>query len=246
VGEDIDPECIEWDTQNLSPAASFVLNAEAPPLPFPDAKFDLIYALSVFTHITAHWAAWLVELDRVLAPGGRLILTIMSEAMCQPVSGEPWDEGNVGMSVYREGQDWAHGGPMVLHSPWWIEEHWGRLFDIELLKPRGFAGDDLEEGRDDQGVVVLRKTERTATIEELERLDPAQVREAPALHHEVRHLRAEVAELRAQSSGAEWLSERLEEAEARARAAERTLAGVERSASWRLTAPLRRAKSWFR
>ncbi|HEU4707469.1 MAG TPA: class I SAM-dependent methyltransferase [Solirubrobacterales bacterium] len=205
-GSDIDPECIEWDTQNLTPAASFVVNEEVPPLPFEDGKFDLIYALSVFTHISTHWPAWLLELDRLLAPGGRLVATIMSEGMCQAISGEPWDEANVGMNVYEAGQEWDLGGPMVLHSPWWIREHWGRLLDVERLKSRGFHGDTVEPGQDDQGVVVLRKAGRTATVAELERLDPEEAREAPALYHDVLHLRAEVADLRARCRDADRMS----------------------------------------
>jgi len=199
-GSDIDPECIAWSQRHLSPPASFVVNDEAPPLPLPDGKFDLIYALSVFTHISAHWPAWLLELDRLLAPGGRLLATIMSEGMSEAVAGEAWDEENVGMSVYEAGQAWSLGGPMVLHSPWWIEEHWGRLFEIERLLPRGFYGSTIRPGQDDQGVVVLRKGGGAATIAELERIDPATAREAPALYHDVLHLRAEVAELRARAS----------------------------------------------
>jgi hypothetical protein len=162
----------------------------------------------VFTHISTHWPAWLLELDRVLAPGGRLIVTIMSEGMCEAISGESWDEGNVGMNVYEAGQEWSLGGPMVLHSPWWIEEHWGRLFDIERLKSRGFHGDTVEPGQDDQGIVVLRKAERRQTPEELERLDPTQAREAPALYHDVLHLRAEVAGLRARLRDADRMAGR--------------------------------------
>lgn len=195
-GSDIDPRCIDWDRQHMSPSISFVVNDEIPPLPFPAEKFDLIYALSVFTHISTHWPAWLLELHRILAPGGRLIATIMSEGMCEAISGEAWEERNVGMNVYEAGQAWSRGGPMVLHSPWWIEEHWGRLFEIELLMPRGFHGDAVKLGEDDQGAVVLRKTSRTATFDDLERIDPAEKREAHALYHDVLHLRAEVAELR--------------------------------------------------
>jgi len=46
-----------------------------PPLPFPDNSFDLIYAVSVFTHLSEeHQRTWLPELRRVLRPGGRLLL----------------------------------------------------------------------------------------------------------------------------------------------------------------------------
>ena len=202
-GSDIDPRCIEWDQRHMSPPASFVLNEELPPLPFPDAKFDLIYAFSVFTHISVHWAGWLLELDRVLAPEGRIFASFMGEGMCEAVTGEPWDERNIGMNVYEAGQEWSLGGPMVMHSPWWIEEHWGRLFTIERLVPRSVQRRTEKVGQDDHGAVVLQKSGRRPTVEELERLNPTEAsREATALHHDVLHLRAEVAELRAQVKAA--------------------------------------------
>ncbi|HEY1354770.1 MAG TPA: methyltransferase domain-containing protein, partial [Solirubrobacterales bacterium] len=171
-------------------------NEELPPLPFPDGKFDLVYAFSVFTHISVHWAAWLLELDRVLAPEGRIVASFMSEGMCEPVTGEPWDESNIGMNVYEEGQDWSLGGPMVMHSPWWIEEHWGRLFDVERLVPSGFFDDRSGLGQDDHGAVTLvKRPGEPPPREELERLDPAESREATALLHEVRRLRTENAAL---------------------------------------------------
>jgi hypothetical protein len=46
-------------------------------------------------------------------------------------------------------------------------------------------------------MVVMRKTGRKVTVEELERIDPREGREAQALYHDVLHLRAEVAGLRA-------------------------------------------------
>jgi hypothetical protein len=83
---------------------------------------------------------------------------------------------------------------MVLHSPWWIEEHWGRLFEIERLMASGFHAN--EASQDDQGVVVMRKTDRRTDHAGLLRLDPSEGREATALYHDVQHLRAEIADLR--------------------------------------------------
>lgn len=193
-GSDIDTRCIEWNQVHLGHAAKFIANDEIPPLDLPAGHFDLIYALSVFTHLSTHWAGWLLDLWRLLTPGGLLVVTIMSEGMGERVSGEPWDESRIGMAVYEEGQDWEHGGPMVLHSPWWIEEHWGRLFEIEKLMPAGFHAN--EASQDDQGVVVMRKTAQAVDYQGLLSLDPGEPREAVALDHEVRHLRAEVAALR--------------------------------------------------
>lgn len=196
-GSEISAACIDWDRRHLSPGASFVLHEEAPPLPLPDDKFDLIYALSVFTHIADEWAAWLLELDRVLSPGGRLVCTFMGEGMCEAVTGEQWDEANFGMSVYEIGQSWELGGPMVIHSPWWIEAHWGRLFTVEHLQPRDFIEGAAERGEDDHGVVVLRKSDGVRpSPQELERPHPSEPRELTALDHTARRLEREVAALR--------------------------------------------------
>jgi SAM-dependent methyltransferase len=194
-GSDIDPACIDWNRAHLDPSLSFVVNGAAPPLCFEADTFDLVYALSVFTHIDRLWASWLVEMHRVLAPGGLLVATIMSEGMCEAVSGEAWQESRVGMNVYECGQSWALGDPMVLHSPWWIREHWGRLFEIFEVRPRRFY--ERADGQmDDNGVAVLRKAGPPVSVAELEHIDPGEAREVSPLSHDLLHLRAEVAGLR--------------------------------------------------
>jgi hypothetical protein len=112
------------------------------------------------------------------------------------VAGEEWIEDRVGMNVYEAGQDWGVGGPMVLHSPWWLREHWGRLFEIDAIEPRRFVEATPSWGQHDHGVVVLRKVDKSVTFDELVRPNPDEPREAIALLHEVDHLRAEVANLR--------------------------------------------------
>jgi 2-polyprenyl-6-hydroxyphenyl methylase/3-demethylubiquinone-9 3-methyltransferase len=47
------------------------------PLPLDDSSFDLVWASEVIEHV-ADTAAWLSELRRVLAPGGRLLITTPS------------------------------------------------------------------------------------------------------------------------------------------------------------------------
>ncbi len=76
TGSDIDGEAIAWCQENLAEVGTFVRNEIMPPLPFPDATFDLTYAVSVFTHLPKRMErAWLRELTRVTKPGGYLLLT---------------------------------------------------------------------------------------------------------------------------------------------------------------------------
>ena len=65
-----------WCRDEPRRSRRFERNALAPPLAFADESFDLVYALSVFTHLTAELQlAWRDELRRVLRPGGRLLVT---------------------------------------------------------------------------------------------------------------------------------------------------------------------------
>ena len=78
-GVDVDAEAIAWCQANI-PAASFICGSPLPPLPFADASLDMIYAISVFTHLNEDFQrAWIAELERVLTPGGMLLLSVYSE-----------------------------------------------------------------------------------------------------------------------------------------------------------------------
>ncbi|HEY0150049.1 MAG TPA: class I SAM-dependent methyltransferase [Allosphingosinicella sp.] len=75
-GCDISAEHVAWCRRHLSPPFHFFTNTKVPHLPFRDGSFDFIYCGSVFTHIDDLAVAWLLELRRLLAPGGRLYVTI--------------------------------------------------------------------------------------------------------------------------------------------------------------------------
>lgn len=75
-GADANPEPITWDRANL-PGIDFRQNELEPPLSYDSDQFDLIYALSVFTHIPFKWQKpWIDELYRVMRPGGYLFCTV--------------------------------------------------------------------------------------------------------------------------------------------------------------------------
>jgi SAM-dependent methyltransferase len=74
-GADVNPRLVEWCSQNVDNFETVVSGAD-PPLRFGDATFELVYALSVFTHLSEEGAErWLGELARVLKPGGLLLAT---------------------------------------------------------------------------------------------------------------------------------------------------------------------------
>jgi SAM-dependent methyltransferase len=88
AGTDANPKPIEWDRKNL-PNIDFYTNELAPPLAFENESFDLVYALSVFTHIPLELQRnWLDELHRILVPGGYLLCTVTDDAVTYQLSDE--------------------------------------------------------------------------------------------------------------------------------------------------------------
>jgi SAM-dependent methyltransferase len=188
-GCDIDAASIEWLQQELSPPIRPFVNNEHPPLPFGDSELDLVWAFSVFTHLVDTWSNWLIELRRVLRPGGLLIASFLGRGVCEELAGEAWADEHFGMNVLGYGQSWDEGGPNVFVSPWWIRAHWGRAFDIAQLR-------DSERGH---GFVLLKKphSRTSPSPRQLELPEEAEPREWQALRHQVRQLQREIVELRA-------------------------------------------------
>ncbi|MEM8772424.1 MAG: methyltransferase domain-containing protein [Pseudomonadota bacterium] len=77
-GVDLNPRLIRWSQENLK--GHFAQNRLAPPLDFPDEHFDIIYLLSVFTHLHLETQnAWLEEFARLTIPGGFTLATFHDE-----------------------------------------------------------------------------------------------------------------------------------------------------------------------
>lgn len=78
-GCDLCATAMNWASENLSPPLRFFQSTTRPSLPLPDASMDLIYGNSVFTHIRELFDTWLMELRRVVRPGGLVFTTILDE-----------------------------------------------------------------------------------------------------------------------------------------------------------------------
>jgi SAM-dependent methyltransferase len=108
------------------------VHGDALALPFPDACFDRIIASEVLEHIWADERA-IAELDRILAPGGKLAVTVPTrfpERVCWALDQEYHSAPGGHIRIYRQrdletklersglavrGSHHAH----ALHSPYW-------------------------------------------------------------------------------------------------------------------------------
>ncbi|MDR2384856.1 MAG: class I SAM-dependent methyltransferase [Tannerella sp.] len=76
---DYNGKYINWCTKNIH-GVDFVKNDLKPPLPYSSDTFDIIYGMSIFTHLSEklHFE-WFEELMRVMKKGGILFLTLHGE-----------------------------------------------------------------------------------------------------------------------------------------------------------------------
>jgi len=199
---------IRWLQENSPERVVAFVNSEEPPLDRPDGFFDLIYVVSVFTHLTDSWSRWLLELHRLLKPDGLLVSTFAGETDHRQylVFDDPWDEDRIGMNVLAPAADWDAGGPAVFHSRWWLEAHWGRAFDVLSVTPDGFGGLT-------QGSLLLRKRDVRLEPEDLERPEPGEPRELAAALHNVRQLSNELGQRQGEIEHLRWHLEQARKAD---------------------------------
>jgi SAM-dependent methyltransferase len=171
AGCDIDRAAVDWARAHR-PAQRWELSSFEPPLPFADASFDLIYSISVFSHLGASLERrWLRELRRVLEPRGVALLSVhgqhafaefragrASTAWCPPqlFEREPLRPDDFVFapyirSVWTEGELPGVGREygLAFHGPEYIRKTWDDGFEVLAILERAVTGW--------QDLVILRR-----------------------------------------------------------------------------------------
>jgi len=134
TGFDIDPQMLDWCGQLLS---SPRLRCVAATLDLPDNSFDLVYAVSVFTHLDETTDFWLSEIHRLLRPGGRAFLTYHDETLYRERFGKALADRHIEGAGGPEGG--AAMGTFYTTALW--EELLKPYYKILRTAPRGLFGD---------------------------------------------------------------------------------------------------------
>jgi SAM-dependent methyltransferase len=151
AGSDVSAPAIEWCRDNLS-FASFETNGLAPPLEFDDASFDLVYALSVFTHLTGELQlAWRDELRRVLRPSGLLLFTTHGRSYVPRLDEGERSQFEHGELVVRWGDIPGTNLCSAYHPESYLRNTFAQGFAFLELEPEGARGNPTQD------LVVLRK-----------------------------------------------------------------------------------------
>ncbi|HET9765651.1 MAG TPA: class I SAM-dependent methyltransferase [Thermoanaerobaculia bacterium] len=138
TGVDVDAPSIAWLRAKLGDR--FSLCSAQPLLDYPPGTFDVVVAISVFSHMDeTTQLAWLEELARVLRPGGLLIASThgdqllvtrgdLSSAQAQP--------------LFEEGFFFAPGAgtfsdDSTFHTRRYMTRVWGKWFELVQFLDRG-------------------------------------------------------------------------------------------------------------
>lgn len=78
-GCDINRLHVEWCNKFLPGSIQTFQNHSIPVLPLPDNSISMMSAFSVFTHIEAFETSWLMEIKRILQPGGIAWITVHTD-----------------------------------------------------------------------------------------------------------------------------------------------------------------------
>ncbi len=156
-GTDINAEAILWCQRNLSPPFKFVTTTTFPHLPFEDNFFNLVMAGSVFTHIGDLEDTWLMELRRVMKPGGILYATVHDNHTIKVILSSREGHWLHGSAIQRELNEFdektgvfsSHydmfmtsrdpGNTQVYHDSEFITRRWGEFFKIVAVVPEAYG-----------------------------------------------------------------------------------------------------------
>ncbi len=144
-GCDYNGRLVNWCAKSLT-FADFSTNQLAPPLPYPDNKFDLAYALSVFTHWGQDFQfAWIDEMRRVIKPGGHLLMTTHGESYLPGLSSEERDSFNDDQLVVRRAHLAGKNICTTFYSEKYVRGHLTRGCEVVDFVPQGAKGNPTQD-----------------------------------------------------------------------------------------------------
>ena len=152
-GADIDCQAIEYCNNYLS-NMKFITNNFVPPINFKDNTFDLIYSISVFTHIDEyHQYNWLEELNRIATPDAVLLLSIHGETCWSKLPAKYKDEITKKGIVFVTDNIWdgifPSGYQSTFHTKEYIFDNYSKYFKLLKYIPQGISNF--------QDLVILQK-----------------------------------------------------------------------------------------
>jgi SAM-dependent methyltransferase len=154
-GADYNPASVAWCQTHLT-GAEFRHNGLDPPLPFGAGAMDVLYAISVFTHLSAEGhCRWIEEVFRVIRPSGIVIFTTHGDACLDRLLPHEQEQYRAGNLVVRGGVEEGSKCFVAYHPPAYVRERLLQGADVVAHLPSPAAYQMVQD------VWVARK--RTST-----------------------------------------------------------------------------------
>lgn len=153
-GTDYNSKTINWCKTNIKDI-SFSQNDLEPPLKFDNNFFDIIYGISIFTHLSENMhQSWINELLRILKPKGIILLSTQGNAFIRKLNSNERNLFDKGKLVIRGNTKEGHR----TYSAFQPSNFMINLFkDFEILQHiEGKIQNDSEE----QDVWLIRKSQQ--------------------------------------------------------------------------------------
>ena len=161
-GCDIDSDAIDWMEQ-VYPTSRFDAIRPLPPTPYQNEFFDLVYGVSILTHLDeATQFRWLDELRRIITKDGVVAVSILDESSC-PTELLPlvkakgfFDEPS------RQSADFAPFSDedyyrATYHSKAYVMERWSKGFEILEYVEGGIVSH--------QSLVLMRRRDEGSSVD---------------------------------------------------------------------------------
>ncbi len=139
IGLDINPKLVRWCAANLP--GRYQVSRLQPPTPLDAGSVDILYAVSVFTHLPqSSMETWLAEFSRLLRPGGLALVSFADEGRVDPARRAALDrEGFVLSTRALEGSNYMSS--YVLSTR--FAEMAARTLQVAEIIPSSRSGETL-------------------------------------------------------------------------------------------------------
>lgn len=130
-GTDYNKKSIDWCSENIK-GIQFNKNSLSAKLPYSDGFIDVVYGISIFTHLSEklHYD-WYNELFRILKPGGIMFLTTQGDNFKVKLTDAELEEYNNNQLIVRGNVKEGHRTFSAFHPKGFME----RLFsNVEILE----------------------------------------------------------------------------------------------------------------
>ncbi len=151
-GTDYNPKTIEWCREHIE-GVSFSINQLNPPTAYSSEYFDLIYGISIFTHLSeANHQHWFGELMRIAKKGAILLVTTHGDVFKAKLTEQERQDFELGKLVERGKVVEGHRVFAAFHPPVYLQH----MFETQAEILEHIEGSRKNWGLE-QDVWIIRK-----------------------------------------------------------------------------------------